>query len=99
VNGEVRRRVKTALDGRIARAEQQIAIATGDTRELGRHESRGGRLPIRYIITVQALREGWDCPFAYVLVLAAVLSSATAVEQLLAASANRPMRSGARASR
>mgnify|MGYP000352703449 CR=1 FL=1 len=23
--------------------------------------------PIRYIITVNALKEGWDCPFAYVL--------------------------------
>jgi type III restriction enzyme len=24
-------------------------------------------VPIRYVITVEALKEGWDCPFAYVL--------------------------------
>jgi len=32
---------------------------------------------------VQALREGWDCPFAYLLCSLQRLSSATAVEQLL----------------
>ena len=38
---------------------------------------------IRYVITVQKLREGWDCPFAYVLCSVAELKSKTAVEQLL----------------
>jgi type III restriction enzyme len=38
---------------------------------------------VRYVITVQALREGWDCPFAYVLCSLQKLTSATAVEQLL----------------
>jgi hypothetical protein len=33
--------------------------------------------------TKAALAEGWDCPFAYILVSMASLSSATAVEQLL----------------
>jgi type III restriction enzyme len=40
-------------------------------------------LPGALVITVQALREGWDCPFAYVLCSLQKLSSATAVEQLL----------------
>ena len=39
--------------------------------------------PVRYIITVQKLREGWDCPFAYVLCSVAELSSKIAVEQIL----------------
>lgn len=39
--------------------------------------------PVRYVITVQKLREGWDCPFAYVLCSVAELNSATAVEQIL----------------
>lgn len=39
--------------------------------------------PIRYVITVQKLREGWDCPFAYVLCSVAELNSPTAVEQIL----------------
>ncbi len=38
---------------------------------------------VRYIITINALKEGWDCPFAYILVSMASLHSATAVEQLL----------------
>ncbi|MEO8410518.1 MAG: hypothetical protein ABI478_08090, partial [Propionivibrio sp.] len=39
--------------------------------------------PVKFVITQKALAEGWDCPFAYVLVSMASLSSATAVEQLL----------------
>ena len=39
--------------------------------------------PVRYVVTVQKLREGWDCPFAYVLCSVAALSSQTAVEQIL----------------
>lgn len=63
--------------------EEQIAIATGDVRELDNEDLRSPQSAIRYIITVQALREGWDCPFAYVLCSLQSLSSATAVEQLL----------------
>ena len=39
--------------------------------------------PIRYVITVQALKEGWDCSFAYILCSVANTKSVTAVEQLL----------------
>jgi len=39
--------------------------------------------PVRFIVTVQKLREGWDCPFAYVLCSVAELRSPTAVEQIL----------------
>ncbi|MGH8687250.1 MAG: DEAD/DEAH box helicase [Burkholderiales bacterium] len=63
--------------------EEQIAIATGDTRELAGKDLSDVGSPIRFIITVQALREGWDCPFAYILCSLQSLSSATAVEQLL----------------
>ncbi len=38
---------------------------------------------VKFVITQRALAEGWDCPFAYVLVSMASLHSATAVEQLL----------------
>ncbi len=61
---------------------ERIAIRTGQIDELDDHvltrESKH-----RFIITVQALREGWDCPFAYVLCSVANMSSATAVEQIL----------------
>ena len=62
---------------------EQIKVATGDTRELEGLDLASRSCPVRYIITVQALREGWDCPFAYVLCSLQKLSSATAVEQLL----------------
>ena len=32
---------------------------------------------------MQALREGWDCPFSYILCSVQNIRSATAVEQLL----------------
>ena len=38
---------------------------------------------MQYVITQRALAEGWDCPFAYILVSMADIRSATAVEQLL----------------
>jgi len=63
--------------------EDQIAIATGSQRDLEGVDVFSPATQLRYIITVQALREGWDCPFAYVLCSLQPLSSATAVEQLL----------------
>ena len=38
---------------------------------------------VRYIITVNALKEGWDCPFAYVLASLANKTSSVDVEQIL----------------
>jgi type III restriction enzyme len=66
--------------------EEQIAIATGDVRELEKPENAdvlSKACKLRFIITVQALKEGWDCPFAYVLFSVAELSSGRAVEQIL----------------
>lgn len=39
--------------------------------------------PVRFIITVQKLREGWDCPFAYVLCSLQNSAAATAIEQIV----------------
>lgn len=64
-------------------APDHIVVATGDTRELDGLNLSARTCAVRFVITVQALREGWDCPFAYVLCSLQKLSSATAVEQLL----------------
>ena len=61
----------------------QVVVATGTQRGLDDIILAARDCPVRYVITVQALREGWDCPFAYVLCSLQKLSSATAVEQLL----------------
>lgn len=61
----------------------QVVVATGKERGLEDLDLAARDCPVRFVITVQALREGWDCPFAYVLCSLQRLSSATAVEQLL----------------
>lgn len=61
----------------------QVVVATGKERGLEDIHLAQRDCPVRFIITVQALREGWDCPFAYVLCSLQKLTSATAVEQLL----------------
>jgi len=63
--------------------EPEIAVATGEVRDLENVDISKPDCPIRFIITVQALREGWDCPFAYILCSVANLTHNTAVEQLL----------------
>jgi type III restriction enzyme len=81
--------VKKALIDNHNVPEDEIVIATGEERGLEAMEKeypRGiadERCPAKYVITQQALAEGWDCPSAYVLVSMAELRSSTAVEQLL----------------
>ena len=69
-------------DKRIPR--EQIAVhATGSAELDGIPDIAAADCPVRFVITVQKLREGWDCPFAYVLCSVAELNSPTAVEQIL----------------
>jgi type III restriction enzyme len=63
--------------------DNQIKVATGTQRELDGLDLSARDCPVRYIITMQALREGWDCPFAYILCSVQSIRSATAIEQLL----------------
>jgi type III restriction enzyme len=65
----------------------QIAIKTAEKDELKEVDEIGGLLsrdcPIRYIITKQALQEGWDCSFAYVLTILTNPASQSAITQLV----------------
>lgn len=63
--------------------EEQIAIATGETRELDGVDLKDPSQPVRFIITQRALAEGWDCPSAYILCSIAETGSSQAVEQIL----------------
>ena len=63
--------------------ENQIAVVTSEQKELDGISISDKTCPIRYVITVDALKEGWDCPFAYVLCSLANMQSNTAVLQLL----------------
>lgn len=67
----------------------EIVVATGEEKGLEQMDAdyklgiADPACPVKFVITQKALAEGWDCPFAYILVSMASLSSATAVEQLL----------------
>lgn len=63
--------------------ENQIAIATGTQKELDGINLFDPACPIRFVITVEALKEGWDCSFAYVLASLQSVNSSKDVEQLL----------------
>lgn len=63
--------------------EHKIAIATGDQRELDGINLFDPECPIEYVITVEALKEGWDCSFAYAFCSVSRIQSAVDVEQLL----------------
>lgn len=62
---------------------EQIAIRTADVNELKNVDLMSPDCPVRYIITVNALKEGWDCPFAYILASLANKTSQVDVEQIL----------------
>lgn len=63
--------------------EEQIKIKTADIDELKGIDLMSRDCPVRYIITVNALKEGWDCPFAYILASLADRSSSVDVEQIV----------------
>lgn len=63
--------------------ENQIKIKTATLDELKGIELMSKECEVRFIITINALKEGWDCPFAYILASLADKSSAVDVEQIL----------------
>ena len=66
-------------------APESIAIATGEQRELDGIDlfDPDADPLIEYVITKEALKEGWDCSFAYVFCSVANIKSSTDAEQLL----------------
>ena len=63
--------------------ESRIRIKTAEKDEIKNEDLMSKDCPVRYIITVNALKEGWDCPFAYVLASLANKTSRVDVEQIL----------------
>ena len=66
---------------------EHIAVKTSAKDELKEVDDDVGLMsrdcPIRFIITKQALQEGWDCPFAYVLTILTNPMSRTGITQLV----------------
>lgn len=76
-------KIKTILMEDFNIPEEQIAIQTGNLKEIDGIDLLSESCKIRYIITVDALKEGWDCPFAYILSVVSNMESKTAIEQLI----------------
>lgn len=64
-------------------AKEEIAIKTAIINEIKDVNLMDRDCNIRYIITVNALKEGWDAPFAYILSSLANRTSKVDVEQIL----------------
>ncbi len=62
---------------------EQIKIKTASINEIKGIDLMSKDCEVRFIITINALKEGWDCPFAYILASLADKSSAVDVEQIL----------------
>jgi type III restriction enzyme len=76
-------RVKQALIEDFGIPAQEVAIATGVTDEIAGEDILSEKSRRRFIITIDKLREGWDCPFAYVLCSFRNTNSSIAAEQIL----------------
>jgi type III restriction enzyme len=76
-------KIKDFLLNELNIAEEEIAIKTAKQDQLSGIDLLSKDSKINYILTVNALREGWDCPFAYVLVSASKIGSRLAVEQTI----------------
>ena len=66
--------------------DTEVAIKTAERNDLNQPENQDLLLPtnrVRAIVTKQALQEGWDCPFAYVLCALAANSNLKAMTQLV----------------
>ena len=65
-------------------SKDDVKISTGKLDELKNlGDISSPKSSIRFVITVEKLREGWDCPFAYVLCSLKETRSATAIEQIV----------------
>jgi len=75
--------LKSYLENDLKIDPEKIAIATGTQRELDGIDLFRSDCKIEYIITIEALKEGWDCSFAYVFCSVKQVSSSKDAEQLL----------------
>ncbi len=64
-------------------SREKIAVVTGDQKELDGINLFARDCVVDYVITVEALKEGWDCSFAYVFCSVASVYSKKDVEQML----------------
>jgi type III restriction enzyme len=75
--------IKSYLIKNLNVLESEIRIKLADNNELRDDDLFDKMCPVRYIITKDALKEGWDCSFAYVLAILSNSKSETALTQFI----------------
>ena len=63
--------------------EVQIRVQSSESKELAHEDLLSEHSPVRWIVTKDALKEGWDCSFAYVLALLDTTTATTAMTQMV----------------
>ena len=75
--------VREHLIARLGEHPDAVRVKSSESDEIAGEDLMSPYSPVRWIITKAALMEGWDCPFAYVLVMLDNTRSATAITQLM----------------
>ncbi len=75
--------VREYLIQNLAVPENQIRIQSSEKKELAGENLLNEMSSVRWIITKDALKEGWDCSFAYVLALLDNTTATTAMTQMV----------------
>ncbi len=75
--------VREYLIQNLAVPENQIRVQSSEQKELAGEDLLSEMSGVRWIITKDALKEGWDCPFAYVLALLDNTTATTAMTQMV----------------
>jgi len=75
--------IKSYLMNNLAVREDEIRIKLSENDEIGDEDLLGRTCQVKYIITKDALKEGWDCSFAYVLAILSNTKSETALTQFI----------------
>ena len=75
--------VREYLNRYLSVPAEAIRVKSTDKDELGNEDLLSELSPVRWIITKSALMEGWDCPFAYLLVMLDNTHAQRAITQLV----------------
>ena len=74
--------VREHLVQHLAVPQNRIRVQSSEQKELAGEDLLSETSPVRWIITKDALKEGWDCAFAYVLALLDNTTATTAMTQM-----------------
>ena len=74
---------KNYLINQLGVSEEAVKIKVSEKDELKDENLLSDTSQVQFIITKQALQEGWDCPFAYVLAILSKAKSRLALTQLI----------------